>query len=87
MSGKDKLYHRIMTGPIPTDVTYKEIRGFLIQNGFIEMGDAKLSHHIFRHTGSRYHINIPAHSEGDMIKRAYISNVRKIVMLIENKGA
>jgi predicted RNA binding protein YcfA (HicA-like mRNA interferase family) len=87
MSGKDKLYHRIMTGPIPTNITYKEIRLFLIQNGFTELGHAKSSHHIFRHSGSRYHINIPAHNEGDMIKRGYISNVRKIVILVENKGA
>lgn len=86
MSGKDKLYLRIMTGPIPTDVTCKEIKRFLNQNGFVEMGDAKSSHHIFRHVSSRYHVNIPAHSEGDMIKRAYISNVRKIVIHIENKG-
>lgn len=74
MSGKIKLYNRIMLGNIPKDVTFNEIN------------HAKSSHHIFKHSKSHLHVNIPAHGDGDLIKRAYISNVRKIIMMIENKG-
>ena len=86
MSGKIKLYNRIMLGNIPKDVTFNEIKRFLESMGFIEINHAKSSHHIFKHSKSHLHVNIPAHGDGDLIKRAYISNVRKIIMMIENKG-
>ncbi len=84
MSGKDKLYRSVMHGIIPNDITYSEIKRFLENVGFYELPNSKSSHHIFKHPKSQMHINIPAHNQGDCIKRGYIYNVRQTIIMLES---
>lgn len=85
VSGKAKLYERIMTGTIPKDIRYAEVHSFLISNNFVLKPGNGSNHRIYIHEHYKEQLSIPAHDDGSIIKRGYIKNIRDIINDIESK--
>ena len=78
MTNKDKTFERIMNKVVPKDITFTELRSFLISRGF-DMIPGKGDHVIFRHRGLKQHLSIPA---ARIVKCAYIKNVQKAILIL-----
>ena len=69
VSGKAKLYDRIMIGMIPKDIRYAEVHNFLTTQDFVLQPGNGSSHRIYKHKYHERHMVIPAHDDGSIIKR------------------
>lgn len=80
MTQRIKTQLRIMSNPIKLDITFDEVKNFLLSKGF-EMQQGKGDHMIFTHPELDQHLSIPCCVKN--IKSAYIKQVQKAIRQIQ----
>ena len=83
MGKYDDIKEKIMKTPTANDITPKQIQNFLIHYGFT-LKRSNGSHYIYSYTSTdhNYTLVIPMHNP---IKQAYIDEIRKRIIEIEEK--
>ena len=76
MTQKDKTEQRIMSNPIKKDITFEEVKNYLLSKGFT-MQYGKGDHMKFTHADLEFHLSIPCRVS--YIKINYIKDIRKAI--------
>ena len=76
MTQKDKIEQKIMSNPIKMDITYTEVKNYLIMKGF-KVTPGKGDHVKFTHNSLTEHLSIPSNSKN--VKPAYIKMIQKAI--------
>lgn len=79
MTQRDKATQRIMSVPIKTDITFDEVKNFLLSKGFV-MLDGKGDHIKFTHDELEQHLSIPCKEK--TIKIIYIRQIQRAIKFI-----
>lgn len=79
MTQRDKATQRIMSVPIKTDITFDEVKNFLLSKDFA-MLDGKGDHIKFTHDDLAQHLSIPCNEK--TIKAIYIRQIQKAIKLL-----
>lgn len=75
MGTLDKLIDKVISGPIPKDVTYQELDRLLLSVGFKKREGGKGSHLVYYHDDLSRVLPIPVH--GNHVKAVYIKQARE----------
>ncbi len=79
MTQRNKAEQRIMSYPIKLDITYEEVKSFLLSKDF-EIRKGQGDHMIFTHPELKQHLSIPCCVKA--IKTPYIKAIQKAINLI-----
>lgn len=79
MTQRDKLIQRIMSVPIKTNITFDEVKNFLLSKNFV-MSNGKGDHMIFTHSELEQHLSIPCKDKS--VKAIYIRKIQLAIKLI-----
>ena len=83
---KSKLETKIRSHPTPSDIKFAELRKFLLSRGFLESKGDDNAHYLFYKivSGKYYHAVVAKpHRAGDGVKKNYITNVERMLEMIE----
>lgn len=75
MGTLDKLIDKVMSGPVPRDITYQELERILLSVGFKKREGGKGSHLVYYHYGLPSILTIPVH--GNHVKAIYVKMARE----------
>ncbi len=83
MSTIDKLYMRIMTRPVKSDISFTEVNNFLLDLGFIRKPKGGGSHIVYKHILLEENLTIPSNRK-HLIK-IYVKQIQEAVYILERK--
>lgn len=83
MSTIDKLYMRIMTRPVKSDISFTEANKFLLHIGFNILPKKGGSHHTYRHALLMENVTLPSNKKH--LRKVYIELIQKAVYILEGK--
>lgn len=80
MTSRDKIEEKIMRRPIAKDITFTELKNFLVWNGFT-VSPGKGDHVKFEHDALDNHLSIPCGPK--TVNAIYIKQVQLAIHLLE----